>query len=155
MTSSGMSGARVAWLVIAVGAAAIGVTSCIQNSPPGESSITAPYGGLANDPVEHIALDAERALMEAREAAGRGADGIGRAIEDGLITAKIVSTLLGEPGLPSLAIYVSTHHGVVTLNGVIDTPDSRTRAAQLALDVTGVRSVRNYLLVTEGSRAQP
>ena len=46
---------------------------------------------------------------------------------------------------------VATAGGVVTLNGTVEFPAEKDRAALLALGVDGVRSVVNNLVVIRGS----
>jgi hyperosmotically inducible protein len=47
-------------------------------------------------------------------------------------------------------IDVDTKDGVVTLNGVAETPSARMRAVKLAEATKGVKEVRNHLTVKAG-----
>lgn len=62
---------RLVWSGIALGAVALGMASYVQYSPEVESGGAARADGHAHDPIEQLALDAERGLQEAREIAGR------------------------------------------------------------------------------------
>jgi hypothetical protein len=55
----------------------------------------------------------------------------------------------GEP--PGGYVEVAASDGVVTLNGTVQVPAEKERAALVALEVEGVRSVVNNLVVVRGS----
>lgn len=74
-------------------------------------------------------------------------DQAGDKFDDTAITAKVKTALIGEPGLKALRINVDTAHGVVTLTGAVDTPQSLDRATEVAQAVQGVKSVENRLNV--------
>jgi hypothetical protein len=52
---------------------------------------------------------------------------------------------------PGGYVEVAATDGVVTLNGTVDVPAEKERAALVALEVEGVRSVVNNLVVVRGS----
>jgi hypothetical protein len=66
---------------------------------------------------------------------------IGTVIDDGLITAKIKSSLAADPQVSALAIDVDTAKGVVSLTGVVRSEQERQRAIQLAQSTEGVQRV--------------
>jgi hyperosmotically inducible protein len=66
---------------------------------------------------------------------------------DALITAKVKTALIAEPGLSAMKIDVDTDNGIVTLKGTVDSIDKSSRARQLAGSVDGVSSVNNRLIV--------
>jgi len=74
----------------------------------------------------------------------------GVAIEDSFITTSVKSAVLAEPGLSSLKIEVDTKDGVVTLSGTVASSALKTRAAQIAQNTSGVRSVIDNLEVKTG-----
>jgi len=86
-------------------------------------------------------LDATQASMD--EKAERG----GNYLEDAAITAKIKAEILGESALKVLQIDVTTTDGVVTLSGTVDSQLSLERAAEVARNNQGVKSVENNLIV--------
>lgn len=67
----------------------------------------------------------------------------GQAISDGLITAKVRSTLLYSIDTPAADIAVSTLNGDVTLNGQAKNEAERALVLELAQNVRGVRSVNS------------
>lgn len=67
--------------------------------------------------------------------------------EDARITNQINSSLVREPGISSLDVYVSTHQGIVTLRGYVSSQQMIIRAADISASVSGVKSVRNQLRV--------
>jgi hyperosmotically inducible protein len=82
----------------------------------------------------------EKAGEKMKEAAG----------SDAAITAAIKADYLKDPDLSVFKIDVDTQDGVVTLNGVTETPTARVRAEKLAAANKGVREVRNHLTVKQG-----
>jgi osmotically-inducible protein OsmY len=69
------------------------------------------------------------------------------AVDDTAITTAVKTAVLAEPGLKTLQIEVDTKNGVVTLSGNVDSMALKDRAAQLAQNVGGVKSVNNNLAV--------
>jgi osmotically-inducible protein OsmY len=63
----------------------------------------------------------------------------------------VKAALSAEPGLRSITVDVKSADGVITLYGTADTPASSHRAAMVALNVDGVRSVKNEMVVVRGS----
>lgn len=64
---------------------------------------------------------------------------------------KVKRVLTSTPEIEVGAIDVAAAGGVVTLNGTVEFPTEKDRAALLALGVDGVRSVVNNLVVIRGS----
>jgi hyperosmotically inducible protein len=71
----------------------------------------------------------------------------GRNVDDATITASVKSTLVADKAANLTRIDVDTNNGVVALNGVVELPDHKARAEQLARRVDGVRNVVNNLQV--------
>jgi hypothetical protein len=70
---------------------------------------------------------------------------------DVALASKVRSALATEPALKTVTVDVVAVDGVVTLNGIADNHANSDRAARLALDVDGVRSVKNALVIARGS----
>jgi hyperosmotically inducible protein len=71
----------------------------------------------------------------------------GRNVDDATITST-VKTKLAADKLSSLTrIDVDTNNAVVSLNGVVQSPDQKARAQELASQVAGVSRVINNLQV--------
>ena len=136
-------------LLAAISAAlALGVASCGEKQPdrfgqtkPGES---------AGARIERAADVAEAKIEKAAEAAEQKLEQAGKAMDDATVTAKVKSALIAEPNLKALSINVDTTAGIVTLKGTADSQEAKQKAAQVATNVEGVRSVRNELIVVRG-----
>ena len=71
----------------------------------------------------------------------------GRVMDDSVITAKVKSALVADPTTKAHQIEVETFQGTVQLSGFVDDAEARTRAAQVAADIEGVKNVKNSLQV--------
>ena len=80
-------------------------------------------------------------------AAERTAANAGRAVDDSVITAKVKSALIADPTTKAHQIEVETFQGQVQLSGYVEDEKARDRAAQVARDIEGVKSVKNSLQV--------
>ena len=101
-------------------------------------------------------------LERAGESIERGAEKVKPSLEkagekmkeavtgDPAITASIKASYLKDPDLSVFKIDVDTKDGVVTLNGVAETPSAVQRAVKLAEATKGVKEVRNHLTVKQG-----
>lgn len=75
----------------------------------------------------------------------------GTVVDDGTTTASVKAKLTADRPANLTAVGVDTINGVVYLTGVVDTPEQRRRAEQLAREVREVRQVVNNIQV----RRQP
>ncbi|MFO1431708.1 MAG: BON domain-containing protein [Candidatus Competibacteraceae bacterium] len=75
----------------------------------------------------------------------------GDVVDDATVTMKVKIALAREPDLKSLQMDVDTSSGIVTLNGIVDSQQSRDKAAAIAQGVEGVKSVVNRLIVESAS----
>lgn len=71
----------------------------------------------------------------------------GEYIDDTVITSRVKSVLLNDPGVSGLAINVETYKGTVQLSGFVKTVTERNLAVRLSRDVQGVRQVKNDILI--------
>lgn len=71
----------------------------------------------------------------------------GQNVDDATITASVKSTLVADKAANLTRVDVDTNNGVVSLNGVVDSSEQKSRAEQLARRVDGVKSVKNNLQV--------
>jgi osmotically-inducible protein OsmY len=69
----------------------------------------------------------------------------GEFVDDAAITAKVKTSLAKDPDVSAMAVNVDTDKGVVTLSGRVKSDLERRKAASLAQEVEGVRSVRNQI----------
>ena len=72
-------------------------------------------------------------------------DGIGAAITDTAVTAKVKARLLDDSRLKNAKISVTTTNGAVTLSGSAPTSDAASAARELASAVDGVKSVDDQI----------
>jgi osmotically-inducible protein OsmY len=77
---------------------------------------------------------------------------VAEAIEDGVVTARIKERLTEDPLTKVHAIKVETFRGTVELSGFVETDQVRTRALELAKDVSGVKRVRDAMDVRTAYR---
>jgi hyperosmotically inducible periplasmic protein len=66
---------------------------------------------------------------------------------DSAITAKIKSKYLVEKNFSSLKVSVETKDNTVILSGFVDSEEQKARAEKIAMGVSGVKSVKNALVV--------
>jgi osmotically-inducible protein OsmY len=66
---------------------------------------------------------------------------------DAWITTEIRSQYFLDPTMKILTIQVSTLNGIVTLEGEVNAPEERARAAEIAQRTSGVRDVVNHLVL--------
>jgi osmotically-inducible protein OsmY len=71
----------------------------------------------------------------------------GEVVDDGVVTAKVKAKLVDDPVTKAYQINVETFKGTVQLSGFVDSAEARSRAAQLAGTVGGVKDVKNSLEV--------
>ena len=75
----------------------------------------------------------------------------GQNVDDATITASVKSTLVADKAANLTRVDVDTTLGVVSLNGVVESPEQKSRAEQLASRVDGVRKVVNNLQIQKRS----
>ena len=81
-----------------------------------------------------------------------GEETAGTAIDDSGITAKVNTALIDDPTVKARQVDVETSHGVVQLNGFVDSAAAKERATTVARGVSGVTEVHNNLVVQGGDR---
>jgi len=72
----------------------------------------------------------------------------GEVIDDSVLTSKVKVALIDDPITKAGQINVETYRGVVQLGGFVDNPTQKAQATKVARSVTGVKEVRNDLLVS-------
>lgn len=71
----------------------------------------------------------------------------GQFVDDSTITTKVKALLFEDQYLKAFQINVKTFKGEVQLSGFVDSAQSARKAGEVAGSVSGVRSVRNDLVV--------
>ena len=102
--------------------------------------------GEINASLAHAA-----SAIQSSEAASQALANASDAIADGVITTKVKAALLTDPDMKGLQIDVDTRAGVVSLKGAVDKSANLDRAARIARDTSGVKSVDNQLVVKPSS----
>jgi osmotically-inducible protein OsmY len=74
-------------------------------------------------------------------------DSTGEYIDDSTITTKVKAKLVQDDTVKARQVDVTTFKGVVQLSGFVDTAEQKSRAAELAATVPGVRDVKNNIEV--------
>jgi hypothetical protein len=92
--------------------------------------------------------DTRQAVNSAGEATRSAADAVGDKVGDAAITTSINAELAKDERLSPLKINVDTSDGRVALHGTAPDAASKDRAALLAQNVKGVKSVDNQLTVS-------
>jgi len=80
-------------------------------------------------------------------AAMSGRETVGEYVDDATITTKVKAAMFDDPSVKGTQISVETMQNVVQLSGFVDSPQVKARAGELARSVTGVREVKNDLVV--------
>jgi len=71
----------------------------------------------------------------------------GQTIDDGAVASKVKSALIADPDVHGTQVQVEVYRGVVQLSGFVDRPAEAQRAVAVARNVSGVKEVRNNLIV--------
>jgi BON domain-containing protein len=128
------------------GALLLGLAACDQE-PKADSP-----GKTLDKLVENAGRDLESAPAPAPVAPGQSAAQPGGSpATDAAIAARVKAALSAEPELRTVVVDVKSADGIVTLYGTADSSAKSHQAAMVALNVDGVRSVKNEMVVVRGS----
>jgi osmotically-inducible protein OsmY len=128
-------------LLATAGALALTLTAC-DSKPAADNPARA-----FESPVENAA----RNSAPMGPAAGTEGSASASMGSDAALAARVKAALSTDPGLRSIKVEVNAANGVITLSGTADTPAKSDQAATVALQVDGVRSVKNEMVVVKGS----
>jgi osmotically-inducible protein OsmY len=78
-------------------------------------------------------------------AAMTGRETPGEYVDDAAITTKVKTSIINELGLKQIG--VETMQNVVQLSGFVDSSQVKTRAGEIARGISGVKDVKNNLIV--------
>ena len=127
-----------------------------NNSAPASANAAAPASEDMNAPAGQQMRAAGHEMKgagEDTEAAAKDTfHGTTRAVKDTTITAEVKEALMSDSEIKSSKIHVKTSGGVVTLKGNVSSPDMAARAAQIAQQKEGVKSVDNRLMVANSAQ---
>ena len=142
MKSNAMTLSRTLGLTL-VGALMLGLAACDLQSKADNSSKS--FDNL----VKNAGRDRESAPAPAPAAPSTNQPG--SPASDAVLEARVKAALSADSSLRSVTVDVKSADGVITLYGTADTPANSHRAAMVALNVDGVRSVKNEMVVVRGS----
>lgn len=74
-------------------------------------------------------------------------EGAGEYVDDALITTKVKAALAADPDVKATEVNVETFKGMVQLSGFVSSRESIQKAIDLARGVSGVRGVKNDMVV--------
>jgi osmotically-inducible protein OsmY len=94
-----------------------------------------------------IAASAIIALALGGCAATHTQEGTGEYFDDTVLTTKVKTVLLKDPMVSGMSVNVETFKGVVQLSGFVKTSAEREQAVRLARGVSGVKQVKNDILI--------
>jgi hyperosmotically inducible periplasmic protein len=77
----------------------------------------------------------------------RTTESTGEYVDDSVVTSKVKAALAGDSFVGSFAISVETFKDVVSLSGFVNSAEVKARAGEVAAGVSGVKSVKNNLIV--------
>ena len=72
---------------------------------------------------------------------------VGNKVDDGIVTAKVKSALLADPGIKSFDIAVATRKGEVQLSGFVDNQAQIDRAIEIARGIEGGQNINNEMSI--------
>jgi hyperosmotically inducible protein len=128
------------------GALLLGLAACDQK-PQADNP-----GKTFDKLVENAGRNLESAPAPAPVASAQSATQPGGSpATDAALEARVKAALSAEPDLRSVTVDVKSADGVVTLYGTADSSKKSHQAAMVAMNVEGVRSVRNEMVVVRGS----
>jgi osmotically-inducible protein OsmY len=111
------------------------------------------FGVVINDQIEIRRREISRSeyteenAREEREEARKRGESIGDSLDDAWIHTKVVESLSGDSDALRSKINVDVRNNVVTLRGVVETPEQKASSERVAKDTEGVREVINQLKI--------
>ena len=87
--------------------------------------------------------DARHAAAEVKKVAAKAGD----QLADSWLTTKIQAQYFADDDIKARFINVSTHDGVVTLRGRVESAESKKQALQIAQNTHGVREIQDHLVI--------
>ncbi len=73
----------------------------------------------------------------------------GQYADDSAITTRVKTALAADKAANLTRIEVATTNQVVSLNGIVQTPEQKRRAEEVAKEISGVRRVQNNLQIQQ------
>ena len=92
-------------------------------------------------------LFSDEMMAEAKADASKMGDTLSESLDDGWLHMKVVAKLVADSKTPERTINVDVADGVVTLRGHVPSEESRAQAEGTAKSVSGVKDVKNRLVI--------
>ncbi len=86
-------------------------------------------------------------LLSSGCAVTRDQETVGQYVDDVSLTTRVKAKFAADPAVSAMAIQVETLKGVVQLSGFAKNQEEREVAERLARETSGVRAVRNDIVV--------
>lgn len=131
------------------GALLLGVAACDQG-PQTENSAKS-FDNLVKNAGRDREMTPTRAVPDDSGKSQPQSGSSGSSGTDLVLAARVKAALSAEPGLRSVTVDVKSTDGVITLYGTADSAAKSHQAAMVAMNVDGVRSVRNEMVIVRGS----
>jgi osmotically-inducible protein OsmY len=146
MKSNSMTTLGTTLRLAAAGALLIGLAACDQG-PQSENSAKS-FDNLVKNAGNDREMTPARAVpddpgMSRPQSSSPGTDQV--------LAARVKAALSADPSLRSVTVDVKSTDGVITLYGTADSAAKSHQAAMVAMNVDGVRSVRNEMVIVRGS----
>ena len=77
----------------------------------------------------------------------RDQQSVGQYVDDTTLTTRVKAKFAEDPTVSAMAISVETFNGLVQLSGFAKSPDERLKAETLARNTSGVKAVKNDIVV--------
>ena len=130
--------------------AAMTLGACNRSGPAEKAASPPNTSPMAEAPKARGADTATKEEPFRSSVTGKPAPGSPQAANEAL-SRKVRSALDSAPDISMAGLEVASSDGVVTLYGTVDAPVEKDRAAMHSMEVDGVRSVVNNLVVVKGS----
>lgn len=95
----------------------------------------------------------QRAAAEVKTGVKTAAARAGDTLQDGWLTTRIQAQYFADDQVKARYINVTTHDGVVTVKGFVESPAAHERALQIARSTSGVKQVNDEILIGQAPRA--
>lgn len=106
---------------------------------------------MSTSPIARLLIATAVATATLITAAGcavvRDQQRVGAYIDDATLTTRVKAKFANDPTVSALAISVETLNGVVQLSGFAKSQAERVLAEKMARETSGVRSVKNNIIV--------
>ncbi len=80
-------------------------------------------------------------------AVARDQETVGAYVDDSVLTTRVKAKFADDPTVSAMSISVETLKGTVQLSGFAKSSEEKTKAESLARNTSGVKSVRNDIVV--------